>query len=571
MREKLVSVTGGSVVILMGLISVFFGHWVLPFWHSIILVVSGLAWLLLGFVKNLKTVRRVNILFSILIVFFTFLDFAVPSFGVYFIGTGNQIYTIHKFISLGFGIALFALSFPVPKNVPRNLAIVITTLLVLPSCGAVFKKSYMPPLKNYLVRSWPDTSFTVLSDIHVYDKTLGTSGKAFEEYLTNDRKDLVSSIDLLNLALDSSAKDSSKFVIVSGDLTKDGELASHQLVARKLLDFEKATGKQVYVICGNHDLNNPDAMKFDGDSKTPVDTIQKSDFKKIYADFGYDKAIMADPDSPSYVAEPVDGLWMLFIDSTDADDNFKKGYPEVNGKLSQERFAWIEKVLSKANLEKKPVIVVTHHGIIEHYEDQDKYFGDYMVDDFDEIGKLLASYGVRTVFTGHYHSTDVTLKEFDGQKLYDIETGSLVSYPNAFRKVSIVDSAMKVSTECIASLPGKPDYSSVSLALTKEGIATVGKRVMGDISILGLKMNDYEIETISNQVADAVMAHYAGDEDESGFEILYKNLSLAGRIVVGNRGLMVKSLWNDLWPSDKKLTIDLESGEVVEEVYGLAQ
>ncbi|HEX3029505.1 MAG TPA: hypothetical protein VHT34_09425 [Clostridia bacterium] len=53
---------------------------------------------------------------------------------------------------------------------------------------------------NRLVE-YPDAQFAVISDLHYYDNSLGTKGKAFEEYMNSDRKLLRDSADLLNLAV----------------------------------------------------------------------------------------------------------------------------------------------------------------------------------------------------------------------------------------------------------------------------------------------------------------------------------------------------------------------------------
>ncbi|HEX9062991.1 MAG TPA: hypothetical protein VF941_22695, partial [Clostridia bacterium] len=52
------------------------------------------------------------------------------------------------------------------------------------------------------IAHYPDAKFAVISDLHYYDNSLGTSGPAFESYLSSDRKLLRDSADLLSLAVD---------------------------------------------------------------------------------------------------------------------------------------------------------------------------------------------------------------------------------------------------------------------------------------------------------------------------------------------------------------------------------
>lgn len=50
-----------------------------------------------------------------------------------------------------------------------------------------------------------------------------------------------------------------------------------------------------------------------------------------------------------------------------------------------------------------------HHGIVEHYKGQEKNYGEYVVDDFHAVSRLLAMYNVRFVLTGHYHAQGITV------------------------------------------------------------------------------------------------------------------------------------------------------------------
>jgi hypothetical protein len=49
---------------------------------------------------------------------------------------------------------------------------------------------------------YPNAKFAVISDLHYYDNSLGTTGTAFEEVLKSDRKLLKDSADLLDLTIE---------------------------------------------------------------------------------------------------------------------------------------------------------------------------------------------------------------------------------------------------------------------------------------------------------------------------------------------------------------------------------
>ena len=85
-----------------------------------------------------------------------------------------------------------------------------------------------------------------------------------------------------------------QMVLVTGDMTKDGERMSHQLVASQLQRLVDA-GIHVLVVPGNHDINNPDAKVYDGDTTTPADTITRNEFAELYRNMGYDEQSRRDP------------------------------------------------------------------------------------------------------------------------------------------------------------------------------------------------------------------------------------------------------------------------------------
>ncbi|MBM3143142.1 MAG: metallophosphoesterase [Chloroflexi bacterium] len=93
--------------------------------------------------------------------------------------------------------------------------------------------------------AYPKTSFIVFSDPHIYDPTLGTEGKAFEDYLADDRKLLRESTEILEAAIAAIKSEKASFVLVPGDLTKDGERVSHELVVSYLGQLEARGEKSI--------------------------------------------------------------------------------------------------------------------------------------------------------------------------------------------------------------------------------------------------------------------------------------------------------------------------------------
>ena len=176
----------------------------------------------------------------------------------------------------------------------------------------------------FSANSLAEIRFAVFSDPHYYDSDLGTTGAAFEAYLAQDRKLIRESGAIVKAVVeqifDANAVEPLDYVIVPGDLTKDGEMDSHLEFANYLGRLEGA-GIPVFVAPGNHDINNPHAVAYDGDTTVPVDNVSPEAFSSIYGPFGYDEALAHDPDSLSYAAEPAPGVVFLALDSCKYDEN----------------------------------------------------------------------------------------------------------------------------------------------------------------------------------------------------------------------------------------------------------
>jgi hypothetical protein len=436
-----------------------------------------------------------------------------------------------------------------PKH-PALAALVLA--LSLASCAGTGRA----PAVSIAPRSFPACSFVTLSDLHLYDPGLGTSGEAFEAYLAQDRKLLVESEAICDAALERVLEAKPDFLLISGDLTKDGEERDHLLLAKKLSALEDA-GIKVLVVPGNHDILNPEALAYSGNAKTRVPSVSPERFAEIYAGAGYGQAIRRDPSSLSYVAEPVPGLWVLALDSADYSRNDKLRQSETGGRLPKARFEWALSALRDARAAGKAVIAMEHHGLVEHYPAQRKYYKDYLLDDFERVGSLFAAEGLRLVFTGHYHANDATMARFPGKSwLCDIETGSLVSYPCPLRKVTLSGSRIEVRTERIDSATGYPDLQAYAREKTGAGIEKMAVDAMRD-----LKVPESEAIGLAPRIREAFLAHYAGDEKRPAGELLpSKGLSLMGKIVVANRRALVEGLWTDLYPADNDFALDLSSG-----------
>ncbi|MBF0376046.1 MAG: choice-of-anchor I family protein [Desulfamplus sp.] len=416
-------------------------------------------------------------------------------------------------------------------------------------------------------------SFAVFSDPHYYDTSLGTSGSAFESYLASDRKLLLQSGAIIDSVVENLSSDKDlDFVIVSGDLTKDGELVCHQGFANYLKKLENS-GIKVFVTPGNHDINNPHAHSYQGASTNHVDTVSPEVFAQIYADFGYSEAVYRDSYSLSYVAEPVKGIWVLSLDSCDYNDNESLGKPVTSGKFSSDTLAWITKILGISKSEGKTVIATMHHGLLEHFTGQSvaNPGSEYVVENWATVSEMLAKEGLNIVFTGHFHANDMTSKKWDDNgvvySLTDVETGSLVTYPNPYRVVHI-DSRKKatIQTRYVQSInydTGNISFTEYSKNFIVDGLETLAFSMFtAPAQYGGYGLSAEQASVIAPQFADAFVAHYEGDETPDTITAATINAYLASSDKSTQFiGASLISLWTDLPPRDSSYTIDISSND----------
>lgn len=288
----------------------------------------------------------------------------------------------------------------------------------------------------------------VMSDTHYFSESLYGAGEDFTTAMNSDRKMLKESGAIIDSTLREMVKDKPDVVMISGDLTKDGEETNHRELAEKLEEAQKKLpDTKFYVINGNHDINNPNGKDFSSGSAQDADTTTVEEFREIYKDFGYGKDTEQykpdgiDAGSLSYVAHPADGYTLIAVDSCkySADQTASgQDIQETGGVIGEDLLNWISKEAQKAKENGDVVMVLEHHGVVPHFSEEPVVMKDYLVDNYEVVQQTYADTGVSYVFTGHMHANDIAEYTSEkGNKLYDIETGALVTYPSLFRSVTV--------------------------------------------------------------------------------------------------------------------------------------
>lgn len=198
------------------------------------------------------------------------------------------------------------------------------------------------------------------------------------------------------------------FLLLPGDLTQHGEPENHAWLAQRLAQLPYPA----YVIPGNHDVITREASER---------SIGLMDFPRYYQKFGYQ-----DPTQPYYTCEILPGLRLIGLNSNGFDS---EGNQLRSGYLDPVQLSWLQQVLSSAAEE--TILVMLHHNVLEHLpgQQQSPLGSRYMLQNNAELLSILRRSNVELLFTGHLHVQDVACE----QGLYEITTGSLVSYPHPYR------------------------------------------------------------------------------------------------------------------------------------------
>ncbi|MDJ0507807.1 MAG: metallophosphoesterase [Crocosphaera sp.] len=232
------------------------------------------------------------------------------------------------------------------------------------------------------------------------------------------------------------------FLLLPGDLTQDGEPDNHYWLQKRL----KSLPFPVFVVPGNHDV--PSLLRT---SKT----IGFQDFPSYYGEYGYDSKQLY------YTQEILPGVRIIGLNS----NHFTPEAKQL-GCLDEQQLTWLENLLPQ--VKDQLLLIMIHHNVIEHLPGQGTHeLGKrYMLDNACLLLKMLSSVNCKLIFTGHLHVQDIA---YD-QGIYEITTGSLVSYPHPYRVIEVQgydnsSFSLNVTSHRIKSVPGWENLEEISRSL----------------------------------------------------------------------------------------------------------
>lgn len=328
----------------------------------------------------------------------------------------------------------------------------------------------------------------VMSDLHYLSPDMIADTEDFEHAFNSDRKLLKESSSVLHEMLERVRADKPDILLVSGDLTKDGEQECHAALAKQLQQLQQdVPGLKIYVINGNHDIRNYNAKNFNtADGKAvPATRTHPEDFKRIY-DFVYsDPTVIAtftpaagnEAGSLSYVARPVEGLTVIAMDTCRySSDNTSNGDDEheTSGAISADLEKWVIEQTAAAKARGDLVIGLEHHGLVPHFDVEPTILPMYLVNGYERIAQEYADAGMSAVFTGHMHAVDIAaMTTKAGNTFYDIETGSALTYPCPIRFVDLRRSTVGGETNTYMSVSTKTHIGPINYTDPATGVAYV--------------------------------------------------------------------------------------------------
>ena len=256
------------------------------------------------------------------------------------------------------------------------------------------------------------------TDIHYLSRTLTDGGKGFQHMVEHGDGKVVTYIEQITDAfLEEVIRQKPDMLILSGDLTLDGEKKSHQELAEKLYAVEDA-GIPVLVIPGNHDINNRHAAQYKGEERFPAEFTTPEEFREIYKDFGYDEAINEDMTTLSYVYEVDEYNRLLMLDTCQYQPKAL-----VGGAILTDTYEWIEMELEDAWDNGMNVILVAHHNLLDESE---IYVDDCTIEHGEQLVSVLEDWGVSFFLSGHLH-VQHSKRSDDNQGIWEMVTSSLAT------------------------------------------------------------------------------------------------------------------------------------------------
>lgn len=372
-----------------------------------------------------------------------------------------------------------------------------------------------------------DVRIAVISDCHV------VSPMHVSQLGAPHGKMDAQSYQLLQAALDSIKAGKPDLLLISGDLTYNGEKAGHQAVSTLLHNVSTA-GIRVLVVPGNHDILNPHHL---GDEETTP-----QDFSTIYAGFIGD---IRHTGTLSWAQRIGSDMAVIGLDA----NIYSTGRYVSDGCITTSHLQWLAHTAHTLRSEGRTIIALVHQQLLEHFNNQARllpgtlYNVRYQTLDSNlrpvtptEVRQAFAEAGIHYVLSGHSHVHDISRAQLSVNgtpwDIWDISTGGLTTYPSYIRTIQVDTKTQDVSItsktitiEATATGPDGKSYTDThdyGLSLLKEQAL---KQIRTSLNhMLGNTLATMALYILGEDLIQAVMAFTHGDEASHGGSAIYANI-----------------------------------------------
>jgi len=279
-----------------------------------------------------------------------------------------------------------------------------------------------------------ELNIVVATDLHYYTSDLFEDCSWFSQAMLNQDGQMIHLTEqFTTYFVEEMIQEQPDLVILSGDLTYNGEKVSHESLA-ELLSQLTSHQIEIALINGNHDLNNFFAYGYNEEGSYKVDSIDAKQFKSIYQNFGYKKAYSEDKNSLSYALHLNETYDLLVIDSCN-DKIYNTG-----SAIQEKTMTWIKQQLEKTKNNGKKTIVVMHHNLGIHC---DAIYSGYVLSNAEEMQSLFQNYDIPLVLSGHSHIQHTS----QINNTYEIVSSALSIAPVQYGKLQMTNESIHYETK----------------------------------------------------------------------------------------------------------------------------
>lgn len=285
--------------------------------------------------------------------------------------------------------------------------------------------------------------FTLISDTHYFSKKNFVDGFDRNKKPKHDQLFFSMSEEIVNHTFDILCKnDMPDIILISGDLTYNGEKSSH-IEMKNALRKLKNNGKKVYVITATHDYTSPLMPTYGIDKNgncVGVESVDRDELLEYYGEFGYNDAIAKHESTMSYVAQLADGYRLFALN----DD-----YGDPNCGFSEELMKWISEQAQSARKDGQYIVAMTHHPLVPPSPLFTAVAKGDMLCDFELRSKQLCELGVDFILTGHTHMHNISYCNEGNKRFYDISTAALTGFPPYYRQIVLDKDKRKMDIKTV--------------------------------------------------------------------------------------------------------------------------